>query len=247
MKTSFGLIGDGYIAKYHKEAIKHVGGELVAIHDPKYPKSVSSIEGVPRFHELGEAFFGPLEVVVICSPSDLHREHTMKVLDRAPWATIIVEKPACLPWEPLVEADNINVVLQLRYLPNLPEKAKRVSVTMVRDEAYFESWKGDAKLTGGVFYNLFVHYLDLASRLGADFTGLVTREGKQERRIDDMDILNIDMQKAYNAMYDDIMNGGGIKPREMFYLNWLMNRYSNKNGYGRSIINVPVYIENQLT
>lgn len=237
----FVLIGDGYAAKYHRAAIKDLGGEILEVYDPKYeghtPERLNKILAKQQGASVGW--------IVICSPSHLHREHIEMALQSG--YRIIVEKPMVLPWEPIIDDDRISVVLQLRYLPNLPKKAKRVSVTMVRDETYFESWKGDARQTGGIFYNLFVHYIDLATQLGADFVGIVTRGGKQERKIDDMDILNVDMQAAYNAMYDDIVNGGGVKPKEMFYLNWLMNRYSNKNGYGRSIINVPVYIENQLT
>lgn len=246
MSFNFGLIGDGRIALYHKKAIDHIGGKIVAIHDPKYSKLISSINGTPYFYELGEQFFDSLDGVIICSPSYFHREHTLKALSFVPKATIIVEKPACLPWEPLVEVDNVNIVLQLRYLSDLPKKAEQVLVTMVRDKAYFESWKGNARLTGGIFYNLFVHYIDLAIRLDADFIGTIMDTGEQKRMIDDINILNVDMQIAYNAMYDDIMNGGGVKPKEVFYLNWLMNRYSEKNGYGKSIIGVPIYIENQI-
>jgi len=79
--------------------------------------------------------------------------------------------------------EKINIVLQLRYLPNLPEKADLVSVRFVRDEAYFKSWKGDARNTGGLFYNLFIHYIDLAIMLGADFQGVVAEHGEQERFI----------------------------------------------------------------
>lgn len=275
----FALIGDGTIAKYHKEAIKHVGGEIKYIFDPKHviqtpsSKLLNSI-ALPSY----------VDYAVILSPSHLHRSQMKEILESGRILKgIICEKPAFLPWELPIDNDKINIVLQLRYLPNLPEKADLVSVRFVRDEAYFKSWKGDARNTGGLFYNLFIHYIYLAQMLGADFKGLVSNYGHQERwvvindnkfprefglysnPIDEgansysgldqfykeknpniIDILNIDNQSCYNKLYEDIINGKGIKPSSLFYLNWILNRNSEMFGYGRNGLNKAITIKNEL-
>jgi len=240
----FALIGDGAVAKYHKEAIKHVGGEIKYIFDPKYNTSTNLLSATYFPHYVDYA--------VICSPSQFHRVQIKEILETGHvLKDIICEKPAFLPWEPIIDSDKINIVLQLRYLPNLPKKADLVSVRFVRDEAYFKSWKGDARNTGGLFYNLFIHYIYLANMLGADFEGMVVKEGKQERYImksqyQPIDILNIDIQACYNKMYEAILEGKGIKPRDIFYLNWILQRNSEIFGYGCNALNKTITIKNEL-
>jgi len=260
----FALIGDGVVAKYHRKAIEHVGGEIVYIFDPKYNNVLSDFSPSPYLP-------APVDYVVICSPSFLHRSQIKIVLETGCILKgIICEKPAFLPWEPIIDDNRINIVLQLRYLPNLPEKADLVSVRFVRDEAYFKSWKGDARNTGGLFYNLFIHAIDLAIRLGADFKGIVAEHGEQEKwigtkwttiqytslssatgykQIDDenkIDILNIDTQACYNKLYDEVLAGNGIKPSDIFYLNWILQRNSEILGYGRDGLNKTITIKNEL-
>ncbi len=221
----FALIGDGKIAKYHRAAIEHVGGDLAWVQDPKYGST------------FGKEW---VNYAVICSPSNFHRQQVKMLLGRASY--VIVEKPMCLPWEPIIDDDRINVVLQLRYM-DLPKDAGTIHVRMVRDAEYFKTWKGSPRLTGGLFFNLFIHYIDLAILLDADFNGLVSSAGKQERMIDDLDIGTVDMQTCYNRMYEDIVQGGGIKPRDIFYLHWILERNSEYVGYGHDALEKDVYLK----
>ncbi|MCK5346040.1 MAG: Gfo/Idh/MocA family oxidoreductase, partial [Candidatus Heimdallarchaeota archaeon] len=230
----FGLVGDGNIAKYHKVAIEHVGGKLIAIEDPKYGEESASIleNKDPLMCVDTFLLMQSLDYIVICSPTFLHRQHILQAL-KNPNIKIIVEKPMVLPWEPLADLDNdrINIVLQLRYAYNLPKKADLISVQFIRDETYFKSWKGDAKKTGGLFHNLFIHYLDLAHLLDADLEGRILTEGVQYRNIfkDDefvLDLMDIDIQHCYNLLYEDIIKGNGIKPSDIFYLDWTLKRNS---------------------
>uniref|UniRef100_A0A6M3JHR9 Putative oxidoreductase family protein n=1 Tax=viral metagenome TaxID=1070528 RepID=A0A6M3JHR9_9ZZZZ len=254
---NFALIGDGAIAKYHRKAIEHVGGKLSCIYDPdKYPENinihdltpiVSSIIDIRRyFHPCAQNY------CVICSPSNFHRSQIQFILKNFPATTqIICEKPAFLPWEQPILDDRINIVLQLRYLPNLPESADKISVRFVRDDSYFQSWKGNPKKTGGLFYSLFIHYIDLAQRLNADFEGIVQGSGIQCRKIQkagisDYDILNINMQGCYNLLYENILNGNGIKPTEISYLAWSLYRNSEIFGYGKNGINKTINIGHEL-
>ena len=215
---NFGLVGDGNIAKYHKAAIEHVGGKILAIEDPKYGEDSVNVLNNPALN---------LDYIVICSPTYLHRKHILQALEN-PIPRIIVEKPMVLPWEPVIDLDieRINVVLQLRWLTNLPAKADRVEAVFVRDEEYFQTWKGDARNTGGLFYNLFIHYISLAIQLDAEFMGMVIDRGDQRRIIKQdeeiiIDITQTDNQVCYNAMYESIINGWGIRPRDLYYLNWI--------------------------
>jgi len=231
----FGLIGDGKISEKHKMAVVNNGGQITGIYDPKYNN---------RKIQLDKKFFENKDYIIICSPSNFHRDHIKLALKHN--KKIIVEKPMVLPWESIIDDDRINVVLQLRWM-DLPSDADLIKVVMVRDKDYFKSWKGDPKNTGGLFYNLFIHYIDLAMILGAGFEGLVKPKGKQIRMIDAIDILGIDVNKLYIKMYSDIINHSkGIKPKELFYLHWLLNRNSDIYGFGMDALNKKINIKNRL-
>jgi hypothetical protein len=245
---NFGLIGNGIISARHKEAIKSIGGRLKWICDP----TLIAIEGDGALfcQSMPSAWmYGEVDFVVICSPTKFHRQQTQKALLNG--CQVICEKPLCLPWEPLIDDDNINICLQLRYIENLPKKADLVRAVMVRDEAFFKTWKGDPRQAGGNLYEFYIHYIDLAIQLDSAFEGEVLSEGKQVREIitnippkndgtvlGDIpwlgiyDIMAIDMQDLYNLMYVDIVNGGGIKPKDIFYLKWVLDQTSLKYGFG---------------
>ena len=235
MELKFGLIGDGKISERHKVAVVNNGGQITEIYDPKYNN---------KKIKLDKKFFEDKDYIIICSPSNFHRDHIKLALKYN--KKIIVEKPMVLPWESIIDDDKINVVLQLRWM-DLPSRANLIKIIMVRDKDYFKSWKGDPKNTGGLFYNLFIHYIDLATIIGANFEGLVKPEGKQVRMIDDIDISKIDMDELYIKMYNDIVNHNkGVKPKDFFYLHWLLNRNSNIYGFGKDALNKYIYINNKL-
>ena len=222
----FGLIGKGTISERHIKAIESIGGEIVQIYDP----FLSNL----RFIE--DLFMWDFDYTVICSPSNFHYDHIKLALkeDRK----IIVEKPQQLPWQPIIDNDNINIVLQYNWLKTIPKKAERVEVTMVRDEKYFKSWKGQVVNTGGIFPLLFIHYIDLAIKLNATFSGLVTSSDvKQIRKIDDFDLNSINMDELYSKMYHDIVyNDKGIKPKDTMFLSWIMERAGWLYGHGYDIL-----------
>jgi len=229
----FTLIGDGKIAVRHREAIKNNGGEIVAVHDPKYGSDSVSLE---------DKLFLDSDYVIICSPSFMHREHINYALKHD--KRIIVEKPMVLPWEPMVDDNRINVVLQLRWI-DLPEKASVVKSVMSRNADYFKSWEGNAKFTGGLFYHLFIHYIDLAIKLNARFEGTIIPEGPQIRCIDDLDIMKLDMNMLYTKMYNDIINNDlGVKPFELYYVHWVLEKCGWKYGInGNDLMNKKLTID----
>lgn len=234
--TKFGLIGAGAISKRHTKAIEKLGGEITASYDPKIENDIKSID---------ELFKCDFDYAIICSPSYLHRKHILLSLQHG--CNVIVEKPMILPWEPIIDNDKINIVLQYRWLENIPNKIDLIKVVMTRDEEYFKSWKGLPKETGGLFYHLFIHYLDLAIQLNANFEGLIQSEGKQIRTIDNFDLMAVDMDKLYTRMYEDIVNhNNGINPKDIFYLHWFLNKNSQIYGYGINAINKKITINNEL-
>lgn len=259
MTIQFGLIGNGIIADRHKKAIEHVGGELRWICDPRYAESpiMKDLKPGMLYQNNGERctahppvpwMYLTVDYVVVCSPTYLHRQHVMEALRHG--KKVICEKPLCLPWEPLVESEDVNIVLQLRYLPDLPDKAHLVRAVMVRGDEFFKTWKGDPRKAGGNIYEFFIHYIDLAILLGANFEGAVYPSGTQQREIfygnQCLDIMSVDMQSLYNKMYDGIMTGGGVKPKDIFYLTWVLNRNSELYGYRNSGLSCMIKISNEL-
>lgn len=232
----FVLFGDGRQAGKHIKSIEHIGGEVILIHDPiKYPHQQKDSEITLR------AALDRADYAVICTPNYLHYRQTLFALS-FPAVKVIVEKPLSLPWEPIIDDDRVNIVLQFRYFEGLPKEADLVKIVSVRGPDYFKTWKGDARLTGGIFYHLFVHYIDLAIELGAKFEGHLISEGTQGRIIQGrewtggtskhflLDLVKVDMQELYNEMYNGIVNENkGVKPKDIFYLNWIMNKYSMRD------------------
>ena len=208
--TTFGIIGScGYIAQKHKYAIKEIGGEIVTEYDPL----------LSNWQNVEDMFSVDFDYCVICSPTYTHYDYVKLALSYK--RKIICEKPFHLPWEPIIDDDNINIVLQYKWL-DFPTEAKKIKVVVVRDDNYFKSWKGDPKLTGGLFYNIFIHYIQLAIDLKASFSGKLVKEGKQVRMVDNFDLGKVDMNLLYTKMYKDIIDDKGVKAKDLFYLDWVL-------------------------
>ena len=135
----FHLIGKGFISKKHEEAIK-------------------SVKGVATTYE-------DADCVVILSPNFLHYRQAIKAAKDG--KTVLVEKPLCLKASEAEELAKYDVytVFQLRYQPLKIEKRKSnfvdIDISVQRDKAYWDSWKGDHKKSGGALFNLGIHYFDL--------------------------------------------------------------------------------------
>jgi len=184
----FALIGaSGYIAPRHVEAIKHVGGNLVAMLDPydgigyidrhfpnaSYFKETERFDRhLDRLQRRGEG----VDYVCICSPNYLHDSHIRLGLRYTD--NVICEKPIVLKYEhlqsllQLQQGKTINTILQLRLHPSiiaLKEKYTGTTKTHLIDLEYITprglwynySWKGDTDKSGGVASNIGVHFFDM--------------------------------------------------------------------------------------
>lgn len=164
----FALIGNGFIAPKHIEAIKHIGGEIVAVCDIDESKK---IDGVPFYTDYKDAIKNA-EAVSICSPNYLHKEMILACGDKK----ILCEKPLSFTPSDYTELKTVPYLFgnfQLRYLPELGrvrESAKSADIVdlvveMKRSRTYYDSWKGDPKKTGGLLMNIGCHYFDLIGHL----------------------------------------------------------------------------------
>lgn len=188
----FALIGAaGYIARRHLDAIKAVGGELVAAFDVF--DSVGQIDALfpkARFFTdfaLFDAYIQDLrgrgagpDYVSICSPNYLHRAHAEFALRAG--AHAICEKPLVLEPRDIdvlaaLEAEtgkSVSTILQLRLNPanvalrdeiaGLDPREKLVcdlTYVTARGHWYYVSWKGQDAKSGGLATNIGVHFYDL--------------------------------------------------------------------------------------
>jgi UDP-N-acetyl-2-amino-2-deoxyglucuronate dehydrogenase len=127
---TFALIGvAGYIARRHLEAIRDVGGTLIACHDVTdsvgildsyFPDARFFTDGAEFEHFLSRSGNRP-DYFAVCTPNDLHAAHAELGLRIG--ADVILEKPPALSGQELealtaLQAESgraIHPILQLRY------------------------------------------------------------------------------------------------------------------------------------
>jgi len=189
---NFALIGvAGYIAPRHMQAIKAVGGNLVAaldkhdsvgILDSYFPDCdfFTEFERFDRHLDKLKRKGVKIDYVSICSPNYLHDSHIRFALRHG--ADAICEKPLVLnPWniDALAEieketARKIYTILQLRLHPSIialrekidngpKDKVYDVELTYItsRGNWYHHSWKGDISKSGGIATNIGIHFFDM--------------------------------------------------------------------------------------
>jgi UDP-N-acetyl-2-amino-2-deoxyglucuronate dehydrogenase len=186
----FALAGAaGFVAPRHMQAIRDVGGELVAALDPH-----DAVGILDRFDRSTEFFTEPerferhlaclrrehngIDWMAVCSPNHLHDVHTRLGLRSG--ANVICEKPLvlnpqnldALADEELLTGRRVFTVLQLRLVRSLVELHSSVQRSSLghnvevryvtpRGRWYQRSWKGDHAKSGGLVTNIGVHLFDL--------------------------------------------------------------------------------------
>jgi len=162
MNKKFAIIGKGFIYNLHEEAIAKIGGEIVDIIDQS--------SGSNAWKEMVKKT--KADCIVILSPNNLHFE--MAKFSAENGKIVLCEKPLALKSEEariLIKYPSIFTVCQLRYHP-LVKKMKSemkgdenyqigMDVSVHRDEDYWKSWKGKLDSSGGIIFNLGIHYFDL--------------------------------------------------------------------------------------
>ena len=111
--------------------------------------------------------YNDIDLVVVATPNYTHADICRAIL--ATGKKVLCEKPLTIN-EDYEGLEDVNVVMQLRHNKRLNsyrpgEKNIDIFVKTYREPSYFESWKGDARLSGGILYNMGIHYIDILLHL----------------------------------------------------------------------------------
>lgn len=161
IKNKFAILGKGFIFSRHKQAIESLGGEVCITCDINPATNPDFTDWTEM---INHPIFKKITHVSICTPNYLHAPMVREVLRRG--KKVLCEKPLSI--DGIKGLDGVKTVLQLRYHPELKilktKKPKElvIEAKMFRDEKYWQSWKGSDLLSGGILYNLGIHYVDLA-------------------------------------------------------------------------------------
>ncbi len=196
-KIKFAIVGCGHIGKRHAEMIcRNPDSELVALCDIKSIDELGIDKyNVPFYINIDILLASDInfDVVVICTPSGLHAEHSNKALEKL--KHIVCEKPLGLS-KVSVESvlhnafqvsKNVFSVMQNRYSPpsvwikEVIDKRILGKIFMVqincywnRDHRYYKqgNWKGTNKYDGGTLFTQFSHFIDIMYWLFGDIKNI---------------------------------------------------------------------------
>ena len=244
----FGIIGgNGGIARIHKECIEMLGGEYIICDIAGIAKFTNYVDMIPN-----------VDVVVICTPNYLHYPMIVDALNANKY--VICEKPHALSAREIdrlrrhVNIDKLYPVLQLRYNPDLKELREKyqtgfhdveMSIKIYRSKPYFQGWKGNQTCSGGLLFNIGIHYFDFLAWFFGGYKGqaqthyqwmdssgvllldravvkwhldIITPEDKQERivKINGEEVnLSYQFQNLHQEIYKELSNGSSIKMEDI--------------------------------
>lgn len=177
----FSVIGpSGYIAKRHLDAIFNLKGEIVSYLDVIESNFVGKSSRTLYFNNSNDFFQNlkehPVDYVAICSPNNMHFEHIKQSVLSG--SKVICEKPLVIKKEELEELKKLDskssklvfgimqlrghpVMSELKRLSQNNEKIAEIKFISRRDKDYKNSWKVKKEHSGGILFNLGVHYFDL--------------------------------------------------------------------------------------
>jgi UDP-N-acetyl-2-amino-2-deoxyglucuronate dehydrogenase len=183
-KYKLGILGCGAILSRHLEAVKFNSDcfEIVGVFDPKINLKNVNLGGVNYKQYTSEQQLyqdSDVNCVVILTPSGLHTSQIRQAINYK--KNVIVEKPAgfdCKELNQLQGLANSNgvkifTVLQVRLNPTIQALHKFITqgylgnirgVSLIqrwqRPLSYFDNWRGDYNLSGGVLREFSIHYID---------------------------------------------------------------------------------------
>ena len=187
-KNRFGLIGlGGFIAERHLKVIKELSQELVICHDiidsvglidRYFPNAKFELDYKNYLKYLKKK---NVKYNIICSPNYLHYKHIVDTIKLG--INVIVEKPPVLKHKQIEEISLLEkkykvkcyVIFQLRFnkkliqlknnLKNKFNKNKKYHVNLnyitSRGDWYKKSWKTDIRKSGGIIFNIGIHFFDI--------------------------------------------------------------------------------------
>ena len=159
---NFSIIGTGFIMPRHAEAIDYINGKIIDI--------INTAPGEDKWKEIVKN--PKTDCIVILTPNDLHFKIALAAVKNN--KMVLCEKPLTINSDEtkiLAQYPNIFTVLQLRYHPLVKELKKKIKknkyyeikmdISVHRDKKYYQSWKGQKQRSGGLLFNLGIHYFDL--------------------------------------------------------------------------------------
>ncbi len=180
----FSIIGpSGYIAKRHIAAIERLESSSIYSYLDIQDSDFSVKTDKSKFFSDPKEFFKDLEInpinfLIICSPNHLHFNQISRAIEIG--IPVICEKPICINLEDLEvlsllpdnKRDLIHSIMQLRLHPvagqirdlissNQSSINANIQFVTRRDDAYKKSWKVTREFSGGILFNLGIHYFDL--------------------------------------------------------------------------------------
>lgn len=179
---TFAIIGAGFIFDRHLAAIEEVGGKLLAVIDADPTKQAKLDSGVEFFTDAYDFFNAEVAHkvwnIIICTPNATHYPLIAEALNNE--KNVLCEKPGVInsgdlgPLERMERMSGgylffVHQLRESRLLQDLREKLQvdksqhevKLELKMNREAFYFEGWKGDSKQSGGILFNIGIHYLDL--------------------------------------------------------------------------------------
>lgn len=242
----FALIGNGYIGQRHRDSIEAVGGELLMIADPDKSKRV---EGIPHY-TYWESFlmddrWKEVEYVVVCCPNHLH-------IEASKWAVAhgrkaLSEKPLAISSQELSRIQGVNdifTVLQLRHHPEVKEMMKttpqnvELHVKVKRDESYWNGWKGKPSESGGILFNLGIHYFDvLLSLMGKEYHSIDMYESTERKVVGTVRFFG----KQYPVGFHLEIADDDDKQERYMRVDYKKYRFSNADNLSSEDLHVEVY------
>ena len=161
--NKWAVLGLGFISGRHAEAIARVKDGVALTFDPDVSKGAdfSDWEAMTQSEKWKKATH-----VAVCAPNYLH--YFLADYAARSGKKVLCEKPLVLNSK-LPFRQNVFTVLQLRHHPLVKKlrklRRKKVNVSLTvkvkRDQSYWEGWKGDNLKSGGILFNLGIHYFDL--------------------------------------------------------------------------------------
>jgi UDP-N-acetyl-2-amino-2-deoxyglucuronate dehydrogenase len=232
----FALIGTGFIMPRHAQAIINIGGEIVDV--------INDIHSVTAWRKMIKKTNA--DWVVILTPNDLHFEMIMMALEYG--KKVLCEKPLAIKLDKariLAKKRDIFTVLQLRHHP-ITQKLKKeinedeqykieIDVAVHRDKEYFESWKGEKKRSGGILFNIGIHYFDMLLYLFGKANKTLTKH------IDDKKGEGIIRGKNYLCHWKININEKQNNQHRIFKINGINYNFSSKDNLSYENLHQYVY------
>lgn len=243
----FLLVGNGFIAQKHKEAIKSIGGEIVDV--------VDIDQGENRWQEAIKKTNA--DCIVVLTPNDLH--FPISKLASENNKIVLCEKPLTISSKDAGELGkykNIFVVLQLRHHPlisqireeikNRSDNKIKINIYFKRDNYYAKSWKGDKKRSGGFLFNIGIHYFDLLIHLFGEPKSVLVEKIDEKvvnglTKAEAKGIINGDNYSCEWSMYINKEENGRIICKREFIINGKSYNFSSSNNLAEENLHYFVY------